>query len=89
MKIASSVDAAHSAVAGVARIAVESRGRQVSIRASKSSSMRNSASISNGLLGDVSQLVAKAKRKAAQVDALAASIEVRDRQDATGMSVQR
>ncbi|MEY9952738.1 hypothetical protein [Leifsonia sp. EB34] len=89
MKVASNTAAAQAAVAGFANIEVESDGQQVSLGSSNVASMQEGASVANGVLDSISELVSGVKRQAAGVTALATEIEARDKRDAASVGGKR
>lgn len=89
MKVASNTAAAQVAVAGFADIEVESVGQQVTLESSNVASMKEGASVANGVLESVSVFISGVKRQADGVTALASEIEARDTRDAASVGGTR
>jgi hypothetical protein len=89
MKVASNTAAAQAAVAGFANIEVESDGQQATLGSSNVASMKEGASVANGVLDSISAFISGVKRQADGVTALASEIEARDKRDAASVGGTR
>ena len=84
MKVASNVGAAQEAVSGFAELDTSGGGQQVTLSVSNVSCMQDGSTVANKLLRCISELASGVKGQASNVTALAAEIEDRDKQDASG-----
>ncbi|TDP98786.1 MULTISPECIES: hypothetical protein [unclassified Leifsonia] len=84
MKVASNVGAAQDAVSEFAELDTSGGGQQVTLSESNVSSMQDGSSVANRLLDCISELASGVKGQASNVTALAAEIQDRDKQDASG-----